>query len=241
MKARYIFAAIAAAALMATVTSCGLEEFYEDDNTVAIVDGNTLTYGSHQYTFVETETSGTLTFTNFPSTVREFTALHDRFLGNSQPGVLCLDLLAFEMFRRDRTKGQRCIEMCNLAPNAKAIISNLSQKFPEKREDINPTDSYQQPYLVAAYLGGAREQNDYQPDYPYTITFNKSQNADAKQGEYSYINYGKIYTWVILRGGWRDVSATVLVPDYEDYVLVNECPGLYSGVPGIDSWKDTLK
>ena len=241
MKTRLILSALAA---LAVFTSCdGIfddDPFIEDDDTVAILDGNTLTYGSHHYTFDETSTKGTVTFTHFPATVREFSAVQDELLGNSKPGALVLEIMAFEMYRRDRTKGQKCIEKCNLAPNAKTVIANLSQRFPDKRDNL--TDDSRQPYLVSAFLKGSTQENGYQPDYPYEITFTESTAEYAKQGEYSISGFGRVYTWETVRGGWRDVSATVLVSDDEyDFVLVNDCAALYSEVPAISDWKDTLK
>lgn len=239
----------AACAALAIFTSCaGLFDFdepiIEDDNTVPIKDGNTLTYGNHQYTLNETLSldggSATITFTHFPATIREFTFLQSQLLGTSQPGTLALNLMAFEMFRRDRTKGQKCIEKCNLSVNAKSVISNLRQKFPEER-GAEITDSYMQPYLVATFLAGATEANKYQPEYPYKFTFTYNTSAYKQQGEYSTSFFGHIYHWLTTRGGNKDYDATVIDPDDDDIILVHGCSNYYLAAPPVTGWEDTLK
>ena len=242
MKPRFI--AAAAVASLALLVSC--EGFFdiddnffdEDDNTVAILDGNTLTYGDHHYTLDEDATTCTVTFTHFPATIREFQSLHSQLLGKSQPGMLALDLMSFEMFRRDRSKGKKCIEMCNLSVNTKQIIERLGERFPEKRSDP-PSDSYHQPYLVASFLKGATQENKYQPEYPYKLSFSLSTNKS--QGEYSMTFFGHIYHWTTTRAGFRDYDASVIVFDDDNSILVHGCSNYYVGAPDISSWEDTLK
>ncbi|MBO4565939.1 MAG: hypothetical protein J5695_01790 [Bacteroidales bacterium] len=249
MKTRLLAAACAALAIF---TACeGLfdfdDTFFEDDTTVPILDGNTLTYGEHQYTleekFVGDVPTGTITFTHFPATLREFKTLQTQLLGSSQPGTLALNLMAFEMFRRDRTVGQKCIEACNLSVNAKSVINNLKEKFPLQRGP--ETDSYQQSYLVATFLAGATQENKYQPEYPYKFEFTYNTSNYKQQGEYSYSFFGKIYHWVTTRGGNKDYDATVIVLD-EDLdddggIRVHGCSNYYLAAPTISGWNDTLK
>lgn len=241
MKPRFIAAAIASLAIL---VSCeGFFDFdepsMEDDTTVPILDGNTLTYGDHHYTLDETATSAEVTFTHFPATVREFQTLQNQLLGKSQPGTLALDLMAFEMFRRDRTKGKKCIEMCNLSVNTKQILERLGERFPEKRTDP-VSNSYQQPYLVASFLKGATQENKYQPEYPYRLAFSVSTNSNKQQGEHSLTFFGHIYYWNTTRAGLKDYDASVIVLDEDDTILVHGCSNYYLGAPDISSWEDTL-
>ncbi len=230
----------AAFACMASLASCELDfddPYAEDDDTVAFLDGNTLTYGSHHYTLEEADGRGTVTFTHFPATVREFTTLQEQLLGTSQPGTLALNLMAFEMFRRNRTKGQKCIEMCNVSVNAKSVLNSLRQKFPEHRED--EAAEGQQPYLVASFLAGATQDNNYQPEYPYTLSFD--YGTSAGQGEYSLPFFGRIYHWLTSRASNKDYDATVIVFDDDDIVLVHGCSNYLLSSPAVSSWEDTLK
>ena len=241
-----LFAALFAA--LAIFTSC--EEFFDfdepvfgEDDTVPILDGNTLTYGTHQYVleenYVGAVPSATITFTHFPATMREFMTVQSQLLGVSQPGTLALNLMAFEMFRRDRTVGQKCIEACNLSVNAKSVINNLKEKFPMQRGQ--ETDSYQQSYLVASFLVGATQENKYQPEYPYKFAFTYNTSPYANQGEYSYSFFGHVYHWVTTRAGNKDYDASVIVPEDEDVIRVHSCSNYYLAAPTISGWEDTLK
>jgi len=240
MKAfRYIATAFA---VLAAFSSCDLldmeETDVEVDDTIPILDGNTLTYGDHEYILDESATEGTITFTHFPATKREFEVLRNQLLGFSQPGALALGLMSFEMFRRDRSKGEKCIELCTVSACAKQVINNLKQKFPEHRGDTG--DSYCQPYLVASFLVGATTENNYQPDYPYKLKFTYSTSSYAKQGEESLTFGGHVYQWVTTRGGNKDYNATV-IQLYDGEVLVHGCANFYLAAPTIDNWEDTLK
>ncbi|MBR4809563.1 MAG: hypothetical protein IK031_04715 [Bacteroidales bacterium] len=242
MKTRILAAACAALAIF---TACeglfDIDDFIEDDTTVPFKDGNTLTYGEHQYTLEEVQTesglTGTVTFTHFPATVREFTFLQSQLLGTSQPGTLALNLMAFEMYRRDRTKGQKCVEMCNLSANAKQVLNNLKEKFPEDRS-VGVSDTYQQPYLVASFLVGATQMNNYQPEYPYKLVFTYNE---SRPSEHSSTFFGTVHHWLTARGGLKDYDATVLVPDDDDIVLVHGCANYYLAAPPVSDWKDNLK
>ncbi|MBO4476364.1 MAG: hypothetical protein J5737_06560 [Bacteroidales bacterium] len=236
---RRIATALAAMAVLASCEYFRIDEpELENDTTVPILDGNTLTYGDHQYTLDETATEGTVTFTHFPATKREFQFLQSELLGQSQPGTLALELMAFEVFRRDRAKGKKCVEMCTVSAYAKQVISNLEQKFPERRGDTG--DSYWQPYLVASFLAGATQENKYQPEYPYKLSFTYSTNT-PNQGEESYTFGGHVYHWVTTRGGNKDYKASV-IRLYDGDVLVHGCANFYLAAPPITgNWEDTLK
>lgn len=240
MKTIRLFATAFAA--LAVFASCGLFDIdfpeIEDDDTIPILDGNTLTYGEHEYVLNETPTEGTVTFTHFPATKREFEVLQNQLLGKSQPGTLALCLMSFEMYRRDRSKGEKCVERCNLSVNAKQVLNNLKEKFPEHRGDAG--DSYSQPYLVASFLEGATRDNNYQPSYPYKLKFTFSTSSYDNQGEESFTFGGYVYYWFTNRGGDKDYKASV-IQLYNGDVLVHGCANYYLAAPPISSWQDTLK
>ena len=186
------------------------------------------------------DTDGSVTFTHFPTNVREFQALQNQLLGKCKPGVLALELMAMEMYRRNRTAGAAALELCNVNTNTKSIISNLSQKFPEKRGKDTSDDSYHQPYLIATFLKGATQENKYQPDYPYVLSFYQNPSAYVKQGEYSYMYFGKVYSWCIMRYGEKETAAEMVLIDDEELYLVTNCPGYYFGASPIKTWDDSL-
>lgn len=216
------------------------DPYGNNDNTTAFLDGNTLTYGEHNYTLDLSETEGSVTFTHFPSNVREFKILQNQLLGTSKPGVLALELMAMEMYRRNRTAGSAALELCNVSTNTKTILSQLSQKFPQKRGLQNDTDTYHQPYLIATFLKGATWENKYQPEYPYVLSFYENTSPYVKQGEYSFSWFGNVYHWCIMRYGEKETDASVVLIEDETLYLVTECPGYYYSATDIKTWEDTL-
>lgn len=205
------------------------------------IDGNTLYYGEHSYTFIETEDEAMLRFTHFPATVDEFKTLQEKQMGRSKPGALCLNVLAFEMFRRNRRNGETCIKLCNTSTNATTVINMLKQKFSTVRNDPTDTDSYHQGYLMASFLKGATQDNKYQPDEPYELSFYLDDNIYVKQGERNNIYYGYVYHYYCYRNGDQKCTASVLVEDDSDIVLGHNLANFYLAVPSIKTWKDTLK
>jgi len=234
------------------------EESYEADEAdaspVMRLEGNTLHYGGHRYTLddglrldgdMPAKDEGqmcTVSFTHFPDNFQEFQALYDQFLGTSYGGVLALNVMAYEMYRRDRSLGEEAIRLVNTPTNANATIGMLAQKFPKVRGDENDNDSYHQPYLVAAFLKGATHDSNYQPDYPYVLRFRWSTNPYATQHEYSNMLYGYIYNLAALRNGENECAVSVLSDEDNPLLLkVANCPSFYYAVPDIRRWDDTLK
>ena len=218
------------------------------------LEGHTFYYGDHSYTLddglrmdgdMPNEAEGqmcTVTFTHFPASIDEFRALQEQLLGNRFGGCLALNVMAYEMFRRDRALGEEAIRIVNTPTNANQTLSTLGQKFSTTRYDENDNDSYHQPYLVAAFLKGATHDNKYQPDYPYVLRFCWNKNPYMKQHEYSNILYGYIYRLVALRNGENECNAEVLVDEDNPSLLrISNCPSFYYAVPNIRHWDDTLK
>lgn len=236
--------------------SYGMDGLAEENDASPVVrlEGNTLHYGDHLYTLddglrldgdLPSRAEGqvcTVTFTHFPATVKEFRDLYDQLMGTSYGGVLALNVMAYEMYRRDRAMGEEAIRLVNTPTNATTTIGTLAQKFPKVRGDENDNDSYHQPYLVAAFLEGATHDNKYQPAYPYVLRFRWSTNPYVTQHEYSNMLYGYIYNLVALRNGENECAVSVLSDEDNPLLLkVSNCPSFYYAVPNIRRWDDTLK
>ena len=220
---------------------------------MTVSDGR-LQYGQHDYRFDDgltldgdqpaadaAQQVATLTFTHFPASIAEFEALQQHLLGRSMAGSLALNLLAYEMYRRDRETGEQCIRLCNTETNASSSLRTLKEKFSTKRYDADDRDTYHQPYLVASFLDGATQQSKYQPTKPYTMRFHWSVNPNVKQHERSDMLYGYIYHLYAERNVGNRCDASVLVPDEGDMILVNNCPNFYFAVPNIQRWEDCLE
>ena len=208
------------------------------------LEGNTLTCQTfaytHTYTLTEGEQVTTVEFTHFPDNEEEFKAVQEQLLGHSRPGTLALCLFSFEMYRRDRKVGEKCLKLCNLSANATITLSRISQKFPSNRFEKSE-DPYVQPYLVATYLKGATEANHYTPDTPYVLTFTYNDNPNLLQGEYSSTYQGHIYYYNVSWNGDGQRNADVLVPDDGSLVMVHGCANLVLGVPSVSGWEDELQ
>lgn len=105
--------------------------------------------------------SGTVEFNRFPATVDEFKQARD-VIGGQPHGAVALQIMAFEMYRRDRKKGEACIRLNNVGTNANESVRHLKDLF-------GSDPSYARPYQMAAFLKGATPRNGYKPDKPYTI------------------------------------------------------------------------
>ena len=244
MKIFYHILVVVAVAL--TVVAC--DEFPvekpSEDPIQSTLTGNTLTCKTsaytHTYTLHEGDPVTTVEFTHFPANEAEFKAVQDKLLGNSRPGTLALCLFSFEVYRRDRKEGEKCVRLCNLSANATITLSRIGQKFPSKRYEES-SDPYVQPYLVASYLKGATEANKYTPEQPYVLTFTYNDNPNVNQGEYSSSYQGHVYHYNVSWNGDGERDADVLVPDDGSLVMVHNCGNLVLAVPSIDGWTDKLQ
>ncbi|MDO4771741.1 hypothetical protein [Porphyromonas sp.] len=106
---------------------------------------------------------GTVTFNRFPATVKEFEEVREK-IGSEPHGAVALQVMAYEMFRRNKETGSTCIELnsvSNITGPDSAPIRQLSILFNE--------DNSAHPYQMASMLKGATPENGYNPIKPYTI------------------------------------------------------------------------
>lgn len=201
----------------------------------AVVDGNTLRYGSHTYTVsgVIDYTGGqfktptaSVSFTHVPSDYAEFEAVYQNLLGKSVQGTAAMIPMALELYARDASVGERCL---NLLCNGPATVSGITRILKTKLEpsQFSPeNDSYIQRYLPAALLKGAVPANAYTPDKPYTVEMCPSPNgvqaAPLTGGEVTYL--------YILAGGWDTFQRAVdiFLRDGDDHYKVFNCPSCYT-------------
>ena len=172
--------------------------------------------------------TATVSFNRFPVSVDEFRQVREQ-LGNEPHGCIALQVMAYEMYRRDKTVGKACIELNNLKVNVNQTVSRLN-------ELNRPNDSYARPYQMAAYLKGATWQNGYSPDKPYTVTVRtrpgvKHENSNTFQAMILYLD-------INVEGGkdkgWSPVSVVKTLkpgePSEGKYFIVNDSCDMYSQV-----------
>ena len=172
--------------------------------------------------------TATVSFNRFPVSVDEFRQVREQ-IGHEPHGCIALQVMAYEMFRRDKTIGKECIEWNNLKTNVNQTVSRLN-------ELNRPNDSYARPYQMAAYLKGASWQNGYTPDKPYTVTVRtrpgvKHENSNTFQAMILYLD-------INVEGGkdkgWSPVSVVKTLkpgePSEGKYFIVNDSCDMYSQV-----------
>lgn len=149
-----------------------------------------------------------------PATFEEFQALQDE-LGSSPESCIALQLVAMEMYRRDKAIGAQCLMLNNTETNFMIVKRRLDELFREN-------DSYARPYLVASFFKGATPANGYNPDKPYTIRVRKNPN---RQDERSQILKGYVKHYLIYSDGydspWRGIS--VVQQKGDAYYRVSNC------------------
>ena len=117
--------------------------------------------GSINHTQYTTGQSATITFNRFPASVEEFKQVRAQ-IGMEPHGAVALQIMAFEMYRRDRAIGLECIKLNNVRSNVGFATGQLKELF-------GGDSYYNRPYQMAAYLKGATPTNGYSPEKPYTI------------------------------------------------------------------------
>ena len=161
-----------------------------------------------------------------PSTVAEFQALQAE-LGTTPEGCIMLQLVAMEMYRRDRNVGLECLTLNNTETNLSFVTSRLKEIFREG-------DSYARPHLVSTYFKGAKPSNGFNPEKPYTIQVRRNPaypNDERSQSLKGYVKYFQVYS-----DGydtpWRGIE--VVQQKGDPYYRVSNCPNIYVQCKEVD-------
>ena len=153
-------------------------------------------------------------------------------IGKEPHGAVALQIMAYEMFRRNQRIGMECINLNSTNTNSGEKSSAVRQL----RLLFNNDDS-SRPYQMAAYLKGATFENGYSPTKPYTVEV----IVDEGRG-YGYSNYYQapiVKLLVLTKGKERpDPIALVKTKDPKEssegkYFIVSECSSIYVRVRAI--------
>lgn len=164
--------------------------------------------------------NSTITFTGIPATIADFRTLQST-LGKEPQGAVALQVMAFEMYRRDPNLGRQALELNNTSTNLTSTLRQL-------KEVMNVEDaSYARPYLAAALMAGAKNTNAYTPDFPYKIKVRV--NPVTKYQDSELLDGTVIYLQIDSEGwdtNWRGVE--VVRPDGTDHFVISNCPAMYT-------------
>ena len=161
-----------------------------------------------------------------PTTVAEFQALQAE-LGTTPEGCIMLQLVAIEMYRRDKNIGTECLTLNNTSTNLSSVTSRLKEIFREN-------DTYARPHLVSTYFKGATPSNGFNPDKPYTIRVRRNPaypNDERSQALKGYVKYYQVYS----EGydtPWRAIE--VVQQKGDPYYRVSNCPAVYIQCKEVD-------
>lgn len=160
-----------------------------------------------------------VTFTGIPATIEEFKQVRQA-LGKEPQGAVALQVMAFEMYRRDRAVGEQALRLNNTATNYNSTVERL-------KEMMGKDKFYARPYLAAALMEGAKPTNAYTPNTPYCVKVRV--NPASKYQESQFLGGTVIYLQIDSEGwdtNWRGVE--VVQPEGEPYYVVSNCPAMYT-------------
>ena len=169
-----------------------------------------------------------------PASLEEFQALQDE-IGTTPEGCIMLQLVAMEMYRRDKNVGIECLRLNNTDTNLSSMKRRLDELYREN-------DSYARPYLVSSCFKGATPANGYNPTKPYTIQVRKDP---TRQDERSQMLKGYVKHLQVYSDGydtpWRGVD--VVQQKGDEYYRVSNCPAILTQCKEVDfdstdDWKE---
>ena len=174
--------------------------------------------------------NGTITFNRFPATVKEFQQVRDQ-IGGEPHGAVALQIMAYEMYRRNKKIGEECITLNSVRTTVQSSTRRLNELY---GKDAN----YARPYQMAAYLKDATPENGYSPSKPYTIEV-QVDNVNAYQKS-SIFQTDVLYLKVLTNGKDRgSVGVAVLKthdpnqPSQGKYFIIFESSNLYTQVKAV--------
>ena len=132
--------------------------------------------------------------------------------------------MAIELYARDAAVGERCF---NLLCNSSSTVSNITRILKTKlvpSQHAPANDPYIQRYMAAALLKGAKADNAYSPDMPYTVEMAASPN-----GVHNVTGGTDTFIYIIAHG-WDTFQRGVEIfkADGSDMYKVYNCPSCYT-------------
>ena len=181
---------------------------------------------AHAQNGVSKVQDGKVSIEAIPTTLDEFKALQAE-LGTTPEGCIMLQLVAMEMYRRDKNVGRECLNLNNTSTNLTSVTRRLDELY-------RPNDSYSRPYLVSSCFKGATPANGYNPNKPFTIEVRRDPvrpNDERSQMLKGYVKYFQLYS-----DGydthWRNVD--VVQQQGDEYYRVSNCPAILTQCKEID-------
>lgn len=155
-----------------------------------------------------------------PATLDAFKQLRDAVAGEPH-GAVALQILAFELFRRDQQAGAEALTLNNTGVNARACVERLRELT------VRQDPYYSRPYLAASFFEGATPDNGYTPRRPLRLSIRSSVNKGYQASQ--LLGGTVLYLDVYSEGydtPWRSIE--VVRPEGTPYYVVSNCPACYT-------------
>ena len=141
-------------------------------------------------------------------------------LGGEPQGAVALQVMAFELYRNNRTDGEAALRLNNTSTNYNSTVERL-------HEIMGKDAYYARPYIARAMLSGARPENGYTVRPPYTLEMKVDPNKRYQESQ--FLKGTVIYLLIFSEGwdtNWRSVE--VVKPAGSDFYVVSNCPAMYT-------------
>lgn len=168
-----------------------------------------------------------ISFNHFPNSLSQFEAILPT-LKETPQGAVAAQLMAMELYRRNRDEGEKAFALCNVKSNVHSIMERVPDLFGYAGTAYGG-DGYARPYQVASFLQGANRDNGYTPTEPYTVKVKVSPNGAVYSENYQA---KMLYLNVITQGNDQGNTPCQVVntrkPGEPTGWIIFNCPGLYS-------------
>ncbi len=166
-----------------------------------------------------------LSIDRMPASYEEFVELQNT-AAQTPEGAVLMEIVAMEMYNRDRELGKKCLTLANTEINVNFMIRRMSDlAVPEEQSG--------RPYQPAIFFAGATPMNGYNPTEPYTIQVRTSKvhKYEKVQSLKGYLLYLDIFTEGF-DTQWRSVE--VIKQKGSDVYKVYNCPSMVTRCKELD-------
>lgn len=166
-----------------------------------------------------------LSIDRMPASLEEFTQLQEQ-IAQAPEGAVMMEIVAMEMFNRDREVGKKCLELANVDINFNFMCRRMADL-------CVPEEQSGRPYQPAVFFKGAKPENGYNPNAPYTIDVRSSKvhPYEKSQSLRGYVIYLDIYSDGF-DSHWRSVE--VVKQKGSSVYKVYNCPSMVTRCKELD-------
>lgn len=203
-----------------TVAVCSLLGFSSLEAQVNVASEGTI----HPTVYKPGE-EATLSIDRMPASYEEFVELQNT-VAQTPEGAIMMEIVAMEMYNRDRELGKKCLTLANTEINVNFMVRRMSDL-------AVPEDQSGRPYQPAIFFAGATPMNGYNPTEPYTIQV-RTSNVHKYEKVQSLKGY-LLYLEVFSEGfdtQWRGVE--VIKQKGSEVYKVHNCPAMVTRCKELD-------